>query len=124
MEVGALIAPRLYYKKTTDANNTFNNNTPATVGWKYVESTTGSSPFDFTIDYSFLNNGPVVTGDIIQYFVVAQSSNVGINPLVGINSGIFAAAPASVALTGGAFPITGTINSHTVFVPLMLGTTV
>ncbi len=113
-------APRIYYKKSTDLNNTFNDNTASTVGWKYAESTTGSSPFDFTIDYSLLNNGPVVVGDVIQYFVVAQDLAA---PNVGINAGTFTSIPASVALTAAAFPIGGTINSYSVL-PAISGTLV
>src|SRR5205823_8573867 len=43
--------PRCYYKKTSDANNTFNDNTSGTVGWKFAEASgAGGSPFSFTID--------------------------------------------------------------------------
>ncbi|MDI9258542.1 beta strand repeat-containing protein, partial [Flavobacterium sedimenticola] len=103
-------SPRVYYKKSTDANDL--------TGWKYVEAT-GSSPFSFTIDHTLLNAGSVTAGDVIQYFVVAQ--DVAGTPNVGINSGIFNAAPTSVALTSGAFPITGTINSYTI-TPSIAGT--
>ncbi|HLO53175.1 MAG TPA: hypothetical protein VK169_02750 [Saprospiraceae bacterium] len=103
-------APRIYYKKTSDPN-VFNDNTSSTAGWKYSESPTGSSPFDFTIDYTLLNSGPVVVTDVIQYFVVAQDNAA---PTVGINSGTFASIPTSVALTGAAFPIGGSINSYSI----------
>ncbi|MBL7703074.1 MAG: hypothetical protein JNM14_12550 [Ferruginibacter sp.] len=112
VNVTAGTAPRIYYKRTSDVNNTFNDNTSATVGWKYAESTTGSSPFDFTIDYSLLNGAPVAVGDVIQYFVVAQ--DLAATPNVGINSGNFAATPASVALTAASFPVGGTINTYTI----------
>ncbi|NOT52607.1 MAG: fibronectin type III domain-containing protein [Chitinophagaceae bacterium] len=112
--------PRLYYKKSVNAN-TFVDNTNATDGWKYVEATgVGGSPFSFTTDYSLLFGGVPVTTDVIQYFVVAQD-NAG-TPNIGINSGIFAATPASVALTAAAFPLTGTINSYTVVAPGLIGT--
>lgn len=101
-------APRIYYKKSSDPN-VFNDNTSSTAGWKYAESPTGSSPFDFTLDYTLLNSGPVVVTDVIQYFVVAQDNAA---PTVGINSGTFATVPTSVALTAAAFPIGGTINSY------------
>jgi hypothetical protein len=94
--------PRVYYKKSTDANDIS--------GWKYVESTSSSSPFDFVINYVLLTDGSVTAGDIIQYFVVAQ--DLAPTPNVGINSGDFAAAPSSVNLTSAAFPITGTINEY------------
>jgi hypothetical protein len=62
--------PRIYYKKSTDAN-AFVGNTSANNGWKYVVASNSSSPFSFTIDYTLLQ-AAVVAGDIIQYFVVAQ----------------------------------------------------
>jgi hypothetical protein len=102
--------PRLYYKKSTNAN-TFVGNTASANGWKYVEATGLSSPFSFTIDNSLLfPNGIVSVGDIIQYFVVAQ--DLISPPNVAINSGTFAASPSSVALTSSAFPIGGSINSY------------
>jgi hypothetical protein len=75
-------APRLYFKKATDANVMGANNSTAN-GWKYVEATTpATSPFGFTIDYSLLNS-PAMGGDVIQYFLVAQDmatpSNAGGN---------------------------------------------
>ncbi len=103
--------PRVYYKKSTDANDA--------TGWKFVEANgSGASPFAFTIDYSLLAAGSVSIGDVIQYFVVAQDTAT--TPNVGINSGTFAAPPASVALTSAAFPIGGTINSYTI-VPTFTG---
>ncbi len=103
-------APRIYFKKYSHAN-TYVDNTSSTDGWKYVESSTGSSPFDFTINYSLLFGGTgVQAGDTIQYFVVAQDNASPAN--VGINSGTFAAAPSSVNLTSAAFPLSGTINQY------------
>ncbi|MEN3331064.1 MAG: hypothetical protein V7641_429 [Blastocatellia bacterium] len=97
--------PRVYYKKSTDSNDTS--------GWKFVEATgAGGSPFSFTINYALLNAGSVSIGDTIQYFVVAQ--DLAATPNVGINSGAFAAQPSSVALTAAAFPIGGTINSYNI----------
>lgn len=101
--------PRLYFKKSTDANN-FVGNTSSDNGWKWVEASNSSSPFSFTTNYSLLQSA-VAGGDIIQYFVVAQ--DLFGTPNVSINSGTFAATPSSVALTSAAFPITGTINSYT-----------
>ncbi|MBS1494843.1 MAG: T9SS type A sorting domain-containing protein [Bacteroidetes bacterium] len=63
--------PRVYYKKSTDAN-TFGGNTSGDNGWKWVQASNASSPFDFTIDNSIIFGGSVTGGDIIQYFVVAQ----------------------------------------------------
>jgi hypothetical protein len=107
VETGAGIAPRVYYKKSTDANDL--------TGWKFTEAT-GSGPFTFTIDYSLLNSGSASSGDVIQYFVVAQDTAA--TPNVGIYQGTFAATPASVALTSSAFPIGGSINSYLVPTPL------
>lgn len=108
--------PRVYYKRSTNAN-ALADNTSATDGWKFVEATGSTSPFAFTIDHSLLFGGPVIVGDQVQYFVVAQ--DLAATPNVGLNSGTFAAAPASVALTGAAFPIGGTIRSYTIVdVPL------
>jgi hypothetical protein len=104
--------PRIYYKRSGD-NNTYNDNTFGTNGWKYVEASNASSPFSFTVDYSKLNGGTGVTiGQTIQYFVVAQDLAPTAN--VTINAGVFTVSPASVALTAAAFPITGTINSYTI----------
>ncbi|MES2765771.1 MAG: T9SS type A sorting domain-containing protein [Bacteroidota bacterium] len=102
--------PRLYYKKSGDAN-TYAGNTSADNGFKYVEASNTSSPFSFTLDYSLLRS-TVIAGDVIQYFVVAQ--DLVTTPNVGITTGTFAATPASVALTSGAFPIGGTLNSYTI----------
>jgi hypothetical protein len=79
-------------------------------GWKFVQATgAGGSPFSFNINYAIIFGGTVSTGDTIQYFVDAQDLATPAN--VSINSGTFAAAPSSVALTSAAFPIGGTINS-------------
>ena len=80
-----LTAPRIYYKKSTDAN-AFVGNTSTDNGWKWTEAT-GASPFSLTIDNSIIFGGSVTTGDVIQYFVVAQdlatTPNVGANPSTG-----------------------------------------
>ena len=102
--------PRVYYKKTTNSN-TFNDNTNATDGWKFAEASNAASPFTFTLNMALINGG-VAGGDVIQYFVVAQ--DLVATPNVGINSGTFALAPTSVALTAAAFPLTETINSYTI----------
>jgi hypothetical protein len=103
-------SPRLYYKRSTDAN-TYVDNTSASNGWKFAEATNSTSPFDFTIDYSLLNGGTGVSaGTIVQYFVVAQD-NVG-TPNIASNLGGFTVTPTSVALTASAFPIIGTPNSY------------
>ncbi len=104
--------PRIYYKRSTDGN-VWNSNTSGTDGWKYTETGGTTTPFSFTMDYSLLFGGTGVSvGTSIQYFVIAQ--DLQSSPLVGINSGVFAATPSSVALTAAAFPITGTINSYVI----------
>lgn len=101
-------SPRLYFRKRENINNTYNGNTSATTGWKYVESTNTTSPFSFTIDYTKLNVTPVV-GDTIQYFVVAQDAAT--TPNFSVNSGILTT-PTTVALTSANFPVIGTINQY------------
>jgi hypothetical protein len=104
--------PRLYYKKSTNAN-AFVGNTSADDGWKFVESNGVTSPFDFTLDFSLLNSA-VVSGEEIQYFLVA-SDNAGV-PNIGISNGLgFTAPPSSVALTGAAFPIINQANSYFIY---------
>lgn len=102
--------PRLYYKKSTDANN-WVGNTSSDNSWKYVEATNSSSPFNFVINYGLLQS-PVSALDVIQYFVVAQ--NLASTPVVGINSGSFVATPTSVNISASQFPLAGTINQYTI----------
>lgn len=101
--------PRIWYKKSTDAN-AFVGNTSADNGWKYVEASNASSPFAFTVDYAILNGGVANAGDIIQYFVAAQDI-VG-TPNVGANSATLTGCATNVGLTG----VTGAVavNSFTV----------
>lgn len=101
--------PRCYFKRKRDLN-TFINNTNGSGGWKYVQATGSISPFDFTINYALLSGGGVTLGDTVQYFI--DAADMAAIPNIGINSGIFEATPASVALTAAAFPIGGTINSY------------
>ena len=114
--------PRIYYKRSTDAN-TYVDNTSATNGWKYTEALPPSYISDFNIDYSKLFGGAVVAGDVIQYFVTAQDISLfPIAPIVGRNSGAFASVPADVNLTSAHFPITGTINQYTIVANSYSGT--
>lgn len=103
--------PRIYYKRFSDAN-AWLDNTSSSNGWKYTEATNSTSPFTFIINYSLLNGGATVTAGAIQYFIVAQDIATTAN--TAINSGIFSAAPAGVALTSTAFPIGGVINSYNI----------
>jgi hypothetical protein len=92
VDVAPGTAPRLYYKKRSE-NNVLgsypSDNNGSFNGWKYVEATNTTSPFDFTIDYTLLTGGTVVQGvDTIQYFVTAQDistpvSYVSANPSAG-----------------------------------------
>lgn len=68
--------PRLYFKKTTDGDY-FGSNNSTEMGWKYVETSSTSSPFSFEMDFTLLYNelggeGEVYINDIIEYFVVSQ----------------------------------------------------
>lgn len=109
-------APRIYYKRGSD-NNTFVDNTSSTNGWKYTQTSSTSSPFEFLIDYSLLFGGTgVQMGDTIQYFVVAQDLANPAN--VGISDGTFASQPSSVELTAAAFPLSGNINFYRIIILL------
>ena len=102
--------PRIYYKKSTNAN-AFNSNTNVTDGWKYVEASNAASPFSFTIDYSLLFGGAgVANGDIIQYFVIAQDMDASV--MIGTNAAGYPTTPGSVNLTGADFPVVGLINQY------------
>ena len=107
--------PRMYYRGSSDANALGATNTSSTDGWKYVEGVGAGPNFTFTPDYSLLNHSVVAT-TVISYFIIAQDLNT--TPLVGTNIVGFAAnyCPASVALTGAAFPTQSlpTINTYTV----------
>ena len=103
--------PRIWFKKSTNANSLPGTNDNTTDGWKYTEASNTATPFNLVIDYNLIFGG-VAAGDIIQYFVVAQD-NAG-TPNVGINNGTFTGTPTSVALAAGNFPIGGTINSYTI----------
>ena len=77
---GGASVPRIYYKKSTDAD-AFVGNTSGDNGWKYVSASNGTSPYDFTIDYTIINGGSIVASDVIQYFVVAQDVNNNLSSL-------------------------------------------
>jgi hypothetical protein len=79
--------PRMYFKKHSDAN-AFGGNTSADNGWKWVESVSSSSPFDFVVDYSLLYGGAAAGGDSIKYFVVAQDvlGKVGVSSTTGFSA--------------------------------------
>ena len=91
-------APRLYYKKSTDADVFGVPNDSTGNGWKYVTAT-GSGPYSFTMDYALINGGSVTVGESIQYFVVAQdvANNLGSSP---------------AAATAPTTPRVQTVNAH------------
>lgn len=102
-------SPRLYYRKTTNAN-TFVDNNNTSDGWKYtVGNLTGQDEFTFTFDYSLLYGG-VASGDVIQYFIIAQDNSA--NAMVGVSSGSFATNPTSTELVAANFPVTGVTTSY------------
>ncbi|MBN8569311.1 MAG: T9SS type A sorting domain-containing protein [Ignavibacteria bacterium] len=105
--------PRVYYKKSTDAN-AFVGNTSGDNGWKWVEASNASSPFNFTIDYTIINGGSISVADVIQYFVVAQdlsvTPNVSSNPNLGF-TGTTVAAITSAPTTPNSYTIGTTFPS-------------
>ena len=110
------LAPRLYYRKggvAAEADVFLNypaENNASFNGWKYVEATGSEPNFSFAIDYSKLTS-PMVLGDSLTYFVVAQD-NVG-TPNVGKNTVTFPPTycPSSVVIpTAGAVPTGSTLG--------------
>lgn len=100
--------PRVYYKRISNAN-ALAGNTSADDGWKFVEATNSSSPFDFSLDMSLLTGGSIVAGDSIVYFVVAE--DLASTPNVTLSDGLSpAASPASAVLTAAAFPVSGSAS--------------
>ncbi|MEZ5045695.1 MAG: T9SS type A sorting domain-containing protein [Chitinophagaceae bacterium] len=107
--------PRVWFKKSTENNVLPASNTSVDNGWKYVEATNTTSPFHFDLNYSLLSS-PVIAGDIIEYFVIAQDLQA--TPNVGKVSANFPTSfcPTSVALSASAFPISSP-NSYSITVP-------
>lgn len=109
VNVTSSFMPRCYYKRSTDSNVVNNTNTSTDDGWKYVQSNGTTSPFDFTIDYTKLVGGTgVSTGNIVQYFVIAQ--DLATTPNVGSNQAIFALAPTMDSLVSANAPITNPLS--------------
>ncbi|MBP9935338.1 MAG: hypothetical protein KBF52_06170, partial [Pyrinomonadaceae bacterium] len=71
-------APRVYFKKLADA-------TYASTACSFASGTPQNGTYNCVIDYSLVGGGAVVTGDTVQYFVVAQDlvGNLSSNPSVG-----------------------------------------
>jgi len=111
--------PRIWFKKLTNANVLPVTNDNTSNGWKYVESGSASNPFSVSINPALIFGG-VVTGDIIQYFIVAQ--DLASVPNVAISSGSFANNPSNVALQANSFPLGGIVNSYMINAPGISGT--
>lgn len=92
--------PRLYYRKSTEATafgSYPTDNTSAFNGWKYVETSSSSSPYSFTFDFSLLNT-TLASGDVINYFIAAQ--DLATSPNVGTKSAtITGGCPTSVNMS-------------------------
>ena len=91
-------APRLYFKKSTEAD-AFGGNTSAANGLKYVTAGNTSSPYDFTVHYALLTSS-ARGGDVIEYFVVAQDGAAN-----------FASSPSGASYSSTAAPVT-TVNAR------------
>lgn len=109
VEVTPGLAPRLYYRKggaVAEADVFLNypaQNTNAFNGWKYVEATGSAPNFNFTFDYSKLTS-PVVAGDSITYFIIAQ--DIVATPNVGKNAVTF---PVTFCPTSVVIPPAGAV---------------
>jgi hypothetical protein len=100
--------PRLYFKKSTETNTFAAANTSAGNGWKWVEASNTSSPFVFNFNYSLLASA-VASGDVIQYFIIAQD-NMGTANVSTNGATLTGGCPASVNIAGTA-SITGATNT-------------
>lgn len=91
--------PRIYFKKKTDAD-AFGANNSSFNGWKYVEASNASSPYNFVLNYALLNT-PLVLSDSVYYFFVAadNAGNISANPAAG-----FAQTGFNSITTAPAFP--------------------
>ncbi len=105
--------PRLYFKKKTDGNVIDYTNTTGTDGWKWVQANETTTPYSFTIQYSYLKDGIVSEGDTIQYFLVAQDLaspvHVAFSPLEG-TSGINVASVTTLPSEPKSYAIVPTIS--------------
>ncbi|PZF71176.1 T9SS type A sorting domain-containing protein [Taibaiella soli] len=113
-------APRMYYRKTSEADAFGTTNTAAFNGWKYVTGTnTSGSVFNFTPDYSLLT-APVAGNDTIVYFVVAQDTAAPAN--AGTNMVAFASGYCltSVNIGSAAAPTSNTVakNYYRILAPV------
>lgn len=108
VNMAAGVKPRLYFKRAEDLNQ-YNGNTSSDNGWKWVETNSVASPYNFVIDYSLLNSGTAKTGDTIQYFIMAQDSA----PISNVASSAELSDTAfSVNLSQDHFPVSGFASYH------------
>ncbi|MFA5512857.1 MAG: hypothetical protein WC313_10440, partial [Candidatus Kapaibacterium sp.] len=96
--------PRLYYR-TVSTENTVNDNTSSSAGWKYANGTQNGDQFTFVIDYSKLQEG-ASAGDEIEYFIIARDVSDKLN--VSTTSGDFANYPTTTHLNADNFPVYNT----------------
>ncbi len=82
-------APRIYFKKSTDADVFGVANDSTGNGWKSVVTGSTASPFSFTIDYSLLTGGGVNFGDdsILHRLTQDDNNNLGSSPVGGYTVG-------------------------------------
>ena len=100
--------PKMYYKKSSDINNTLS-------AWK-VANAVGTAPnYTFEIDYTQI--GAATPKDIIQYFIVARDI-VSPLPNYSVSSGKIAGTLTSTTLNASNFPITGVIDDYAVAAPI------
>lgn len=69
------VGPRIYFKKSTDAAY-------VSTACLMTGGTAQNGTYDCTIDYALVGGGSITTGEILQYFVVAQDTlgNLSANP--------------------------------------------
>jgi len=94
---GPSIAPRLYFKKSTENNAFGGTNTSSFNGWKFVNASAISGTL-YTFNFNFaLLTSSVAPGDSITYFIIAQDSAA--TPNTGASIGSFSVCPSNVVLT-------------------------
>jgi|GEM_PF-2446500 len=101
--------PRLYYKKSTNAD-VFGDNTADSDGWKYAEGVQSEGTWSFELNVALIY-GALADGDVLQYFVAAQDDKPETPNVASRPSGFTGTVAAP--LTAPATPAT-----YTVIVPL------
>ncbi|SHM06923.1 T9SS type A sorting domain-containing protein [Hymenobacter psychrotolerans] len=99
VDVSAATGPRLYYKKSTDANVFTAPNDATGNGWKWVNAGPSAPPgpgYSFTIEVNKLRSAPAI-GDTIQYFVAAQDLSTPPNVSASPGAGFAATSVASIS---------------------------